>query len=106
MCHVLSTVHHVLHLCAHTNPSSSTPLSTYYCTTASRTRYHPVTPADINLALSLSISTLGPGIGLLPDDVTVKSLLAGGAMALLLAQHVDTDVIRLISHWHSDEMLQ
>jgi hypothetical protein len=34
-----------------------------------------------------------------------KSLQAGGAMALLLA-HVDTDIIRLIGHWRSDEMLR
>ena len=80
------------------------PLSTYCRTTNSSTRRHPVSPADITLVLRLSVSALGPSIGLLPSDVTAKSLRAGGAMALLLA-HVDTDIIRLIGRWRSDEML-
>jgi hypothetical protein len=47
---------------------------------------------------------LGPSIGFLPNDITAKSLRAGGAMALLLAQ-VNTDIIHLIGCWHFDEML-
>jgi hypothetical protein len=103
-CPVLSTVQRILHLRQH-HASPSTPLSTYYRTAGSSTRRHPVSPADITLALRLSVSALGPGIGLLPSDVTAKSLRAGGAMALLLA-HVDTDIIRLIGRWRSDEMLR
>jgi hypothetical protein len=53
----------------------------------------------------MSIMALGPSISFLPNDITAKSLRAGGAMALLLAQ-VDTDVIRLIGRWRSDEMLR
>jgi hypothetical protein len=103
-CPILSTVRHILHLHQH-HALPSMPLSTYYCTTGSSTRCHPVSPANITLMLCLSISALGPGIGLLPSDITVKSLRAGGAMALLLA-HVDTNIIRLISRWCSDEMLR
>jgi hypothetical protein len=53
----------------------------------------------------MSVLALGPSIGFLPNDITAKSLRTGGAMALLLAQ-VDTDVIRLIGRWRSDEMLR
>jgi len=51
------------------------------------------------------VSVLGAHYGIKPSDISVRSLHAFGAMALLSAQ-VDTDVIRLLGHWHSDEMLQ
>jgi hypothetical protein len=103
-CPVLATVRRVLHLRAH-NAAPDTPLATYYRSANGRTTQHPVTPTDITTILRMSVLALGPSIGFLPKDITAKSLRAGGAMALLLAQ-VDTDVIRLIGRWRSDEMLR
>ena len=48
---------------------------------------------------------LGPELGFLPEDVTARCLRASGANALLCAK-VDTDVIRLLGRWRSDEMLR
>jgi hypothetical protein len=46
MCPILSTIHHILHLCRH-HALPSTPLSTYYRTTGGCTQCHPISPADI-----------------------------------------------------------
>lgn len=104
-CPVLATIRRVLHLRQHHAPAT-TPLATYFTPTpgGSSTR-HPVTASDVTFTLRLSVTALGSGIGLLPDDITARSLRAGGAMALLLAQ-VDSDIIRLIGRWRSDEMLR
>jgi hypothetical protein len=96
-CPVLATVRRILHLRAH-NASPNTPLATYYRTSNGRTTRHPVTPPDITAILRMSVHALGPTLGFLPSDITARSLRAGGAMALLLAQ-VDTDIIRLIGRW-------
>jgi hypothetical protein len=103
-CPVLATVRRVLHLRAH-HASPDTPLATYYRVTNGRTSRHPVTPPDITAILRMSVHALGPALGFLPTDISTKSLWAGGAMALLLAQ-VDTDIIRLLGRWRSDEMLR
>ena len=62
-------------------------------------------PDDITAALRRAAQSTGPTIGFLPSEVSARSLRAGGAMALLCA-HVDTDLIRLLGRWRSDEMLQ
>lgn len=104
VCPVLSTARRVIHLRTHSAPLS-TPLATYYRVQHTRATRHSVTPSDITTVLRLSVSALGPSIGLLPEDITARSLRAGGAMALLVAR-VDTDIIRLIGRWRSDEMLR
>jgi len=48
---------------------------------------------------------MGDQHGLQPSDVTARSLRTSGAMALLCA-NVDTDRIRLIGRWRSDEMFR
>jgi len=55
--------------------------------------------------LRLTVSTMGQHYGLQPDDISIRSLRASGAMALLCAR-VDTDTIRLLGRWRSDEMLR
>ena len=40
-----------------------------------------------------------------PNEVSARSLRSAGAMALLCA-HVDSDTIRLLGRWRSDEMLR
>jgi hypothetical protein len=44
-------------------------------------------------------------LGLAPNEITARSLRAGGAMALLCGR-VDTDTIRLVGRWHSDAMFR
>jgi len=55
--------------------------------------------------LRLAVGLLGPTYGFLPTDISARSLRAAGAMALLCA-HVDSDRIRLLGRWRSDEMLR
>ena len=64
-----------------------------------------ITPSKITATLQAAVTFLGPSLGFLPGDVSARSLRAAGANALLFAE-VDTDVIRLIGRWRSDEMLR
>ena len=64
-----------------------------------------VTAANVTDSIRKSVTVLGPSVGLFPAEVNARSLRAGGAMALLCAQ-VDSDVIKLIGRWRSDEMLR
>ncbi|KAL7526401.1 hypothetical protein ACHAXR_003075, partial [Thalassiosira sp. AJA248-18] len=64
-----------------------------------------VTPNLITKTLRAAVSFLGSDLGFLPSEVTACSLRASGATALLVA-NVDTDVIRLLGRWRSDEMLR
>ena len=52
-----------------------------------------------------AVSLSGENLGFLPKDVSARSLRAAGAMALLCSG-IDTDIIRLIGQWRSDEMLR
>jgi len=53
----------------------------------------------------MAVQVVGLPLGLTPTDISVRSLRASGAMALLCA-NVDTDRIRLLGRWRSDEMLR
>jgi len=54
--------------------------------------------------LRLTVTTMGASYGILPNDISIRSLRSSGAMALLCAR-VDTNTIRLLSRWRLDEML-
>ena len=64
-----------------------------------------VTPTMITKLLKGAVSLSGENLGFLPKDVSARSLRAGGALALLCSS-IDTDIIRLIGRWRSDEMLR
>lgn len=64
-----------------------------------------VTPALITKTLRDAVRFIGADLGFLPEEVSARSLRAAGAMALLVSK-VDTDIIRLIGRWRSDEMLR
>ena len=100
LCPVLSTIRRILHLRRH-NAAENTPLACYY----TQGRWRKVSPSDITAALRVAVVILGPALGFLPTDISARSLRASGAMALLCAQ-VDSDVIRLLGRWRSDEMLR
>ena len=48
---------------------------------------------------------MGAPFGILPADISARSLRSSGAMALLCSK-LDTDQIRLLGRWRSDEMLR
>ncbi|EJK56345.1 hypothetical protein THAOC_23791 [Thalassiosira oceanica] len=98
LCPVLAVIRRVIHLRAH-NADPTTPLATV-CTSPRK-----VTPSMITDTLREAVRSIGPSLGFLPEDVSACSLRAAGANALLFAK-VDTDVIRLIGRWRSDEMLR
>lgn len=100
-CPVKSMTRRILDLRRH-GANQSTILATYYV----NGQGHPVTPSQITTALRSGVHLFDPAeLGFLPSDISARSLRAAGAMALLCAQ-VDTDIIRLIGRWRSDEMLR
>ena len=64
-----------------------------------------VRSAKITTALHAATTLMGTQVGFTPEDVSARSMQAGGAMALLMAR-VDTDTIRLVGRWRSDVMLR
>jgi hypothetical protein len=103
LCPVTAMARRITHLRSH-QASPTQPLASYY-EVAGATRPKLIKPADITTALRFSTAVIGPTVGFLPADISARSLRAAGAMALLCAQ-VDTDVIRLLGRWRSDEMLR
>jgi hypothetical protein len=99
LCPVIALTRRVAHLRTFHAPTT-TPLASYYASPA----LTYIRPADITSALRCSTAIIGPSVGYLPSDISARSLRAAGAMALLCA-HVDSDVIRLLGRWRSDEML-
>lgn len=100
LCPVAAIIRRVLHLRVHNAPPTS-PLARVYTE-----KWINITPTDISSALKLAVSFLNPAaLGFLPSDISARCLRAAGANALLCA-NVDTDVIRLLGRWRSDEMLR
>jgi hypothetical protein len=64
-----------------------------------------ISSTHISTALRSAVTSHGAPLGLRPSDVSVRSLRSSGAMALFCAK-VDTDQIRLLGRWRSDEMLR
>jgi hypothetical protein len=101
LCPVQAIIRRVLHLRKYNAPPNS-PLASYF---AGGPNFSPIMPKDITEMLRLSTAAVGPSVGFLPADISARSLRAAGAMALLCA-HVDSDTIRLVGRWRSDEMLR
>lgn len=101
-CPVAAAARRVVHLRQSGAPHNQ-PLASYLHPNTRRLRR--LTAREITDVLKLASQLLGPQYGFLPKDVSARSLRASGAMALLCAQ-VDTDRIRLLGRWRSDEMLR
>jgi hypothetical protein len=100
-CPVKALQRRVLHLRSHGAPPS-TPIASYFLDG----HWFRVSPSQITDALRATVALCDSNqLGFLPSDVSARSLRAAGAMALLCAE-VDTDIIRLIGRWRSDEMLR
>jgi hypothetical protein len=102
LCPVAALTRRVQHLRTHNAPIH-TPLASYF--SSPNTTLEPIKPSHITATLRASTAIIGPSVGFLPQDISARSLRAAGAMALLCA-HVDSDVIRLLGRWRSDEMLR
>ena len=101
-CPVAAAARRHLHLRSAAAPATQ-PIASYRDPVTLHLRR--VTPTDLTALLRTSVRLLGPAHGFLPADVSARSLRAAGAMALLCA-NVDTDRIRLLGRWRSDEMLR
>ena len=98
LCPVQAVIRRVLYLCQN-GALPTTPLAHVFNSTGL------VTAAAITTCIRNAVTELGPTLGFLSHEVSARCLRAAGATALLLAQ-VDTDIIRLIGRWKSDEMLR
>jgi hypothetical protein len=101
-CPVIAAVRRVLHLrTALASPAQ--PIASFVDPATSLLKR--IRPADLTSTLRLAVTVLGAAYNFNASDVSARSLRAAGAMALLCA-HVDSDRIRLIGRWRSDEMLR
>lgn len=100
-CPTFALVRRVIHLRSNNAPPH-TPLARVFLASGTT---KSVTPAVITNLLRQAVRFLGTGLGFTPDEVSARSLRAGGAMALLVSK-VDTDIIRLLGRWRSDEMFR
>ena len=101
LCPVNSLVRRVIHL-RQSRAAPNTPLARVY----NGTRWVKITPTMITKTLRDAVTYLSPAsLGFLPTDISARCLRAAGANALLCAK-VDTDIIRLLGRWRSDEMLR
>jgi hypothetical protein len=77
------------------------PLVIYYQTG----RHVPIKANAVTDVLRLATTMDFHRTGIAEDEVSARSLRAGGAMALLSGQ-VDMDHIRMMGRWHSDAMMR
>ena len=83
--------------------SLNAPPSTYIC--AVGPQFIPLIPAVITSLLRQAVSNSNIPTGIVPTDITAKSLRATGAMSLI-NQGIDASEIHLIGRWKSDAMLR
>ena len=83
--------------------ADATPTTPINATRSSlRAPWQYLRPAAITAFVRAAV-VLSPDLGILPSEVSARSTRAGGAMALMCAG-VDSDRIRLIGRWRSDEL--
>lgn len=98
-CPVTALINRIKHLRQH-HAAPTTPLYSYFHNFA----WQSISASHLTTTLRLTVAAIGPHFGIQPTDISVRSLRSSGAMALLCAG-VDTDRIRLLGRWRSDEML-
>jgi hypothetical protein len=99
-CPVATILRRVHHLISHGAPPTQ-PLYSFW----DRGQWYGVTSTSITLTLRATVAAFGQHFGLLQQYISARSLRSSGAMALLCA-NVDSDKIRLLGRWKSDEMLR
>ena len=104
VCPVLAIARRVLYLRS-IAPDPNIPLCQYRDNNGA-TRYVRSQHLTTMLRFAVTIMTdAGLPLNIQPDEVSARSLRAGGATALLIAE-IDTDKIQLIGHWKSDAMIR
>jgi hypothetical protein len=99
-CPVKATARRVLYH-RQNNCKASTPLASFY----RNGRRVPIKVKDVMDVLRLAMTMNFHRTGIAADEVSARSLRAGGATALLSGQ-VDMDHIRMLGRWHSDAMMR
>ena len=99
LCPILCLISRVLYLRSH-HATPTTPLNATRSPQGASWLY--LQPAAITGFLRAAV-LLNPDLGIVPADVSARSTRAGGAMAMLCAG-IDSDRIRLIGRWRSNEM--
>lgn len=79
------------------------PPSTYIC--AVGPTFTPLMPAIITSLLRQAVAASSIPVGIVPSDITAKSLRATGAMALV-NRRVDPSRVKIIGRWESDAMFR
>jgi hypothetical protein len=79
----------------------SAPLASYF----HNGKCVAVKAKDITDALRLATLAISHQTGLQQQDISDRSLCAGGAMALLCG-HIDHNTIHMLGRWHSDAMMR
>jgi len=97
-CPVQACISRIVHLRQHHAPPT-TPLCTFFAHT-----WFSINTTSLTTELRLAVRAYGHAVGLSPSDISIRSLRASGAMAMLCA-NIDPDRIRLLGRWRSDEML-
>jgi hypothetical protein len=98
-CPVHALVNRIHHFRTNNAPMT-TPLYSYFHNTWKR-----IDTATLTSHLRITVTAMGSTYGINPTEISVRSLRSSGAMALLCAK-VDSDTIRLLGRWRSDEMLR
>jgi len=100
LCPVQAMIDRLKQLRLH-NAKSTTPI---YSFKDGHTWKH-ITTTLLTQHLRWATTALTNTVGVSPVDISIRSLRSSGAMALLCA-NVDSDKIRLLGRWRSDEMLR
>lgn len=100
LCPVQAMIARVIHLRLHHAPQTTPIYATY-----TFRGWINISTSTLTQSLRVALSAIQHEVGITPADISVRSLRASGAMALLCAE-VDTDKIRLLGRWRSDEMLR
>ena len=100
LCPVRAIIRLVANLRAH-NAHAHTPLYTFFDTNGNPS---DIVTAEVTAALRRAAGEVYHITGIHPDDITARSLRAGGANALLCAG-VDPDIVKMIGRWKSDAMM-
>jgi hypothetical protein len=100
LCPVQAMIARLKHLRLHNAPHTLPIYSV--CT---QRGWQSITTTLLTEHLRNALSSFPEDLGVTPANISVRSLRASGAMALLCAD-VDPDRIRLLGRWRSDEMLR
>lgn len=99
ICPVQAAIRRLTHLRQH-NAAATLP----FCAVRRQNQWLLVPSTSITQILQVSARAL-PTAGILPQQITARSLRSGGAMALMCAG-VPTDTIKLVGRWRSDAVFR